>query len=232
MRRRLLLRRVHIWLGWIAGIPLLFWAITGALMVAFPIDIVRGEHLLSPSRSIVLGAPAVAPPLSGAPVLSLSLEQRAAGPRWIIKRAAGPANLADPATGAFLPPLSAGDAVAEVRARYQGDAQVTGVLRTGADNPPLDLRRPLASWQVTMSDGTRFYVDAGSGEIVARRTALWRFYDFLWGLHILDLGSREDLNNIWVRAFAWLGLASTVIGIVLLPLTIRRRRKRAAQASA
>ena len=38
-----------------------------------------------------------------------------------------------------------------------------------------------------MNDGTHFYVDAGSGEIVARRTRWWRFYDFMWGLHIMDL---------------------------------------------
>ena len=46
-----------------------------------------------------------------------------------------------------------------------------------------------------MDDGTHFYVDAGSGAIVARRTGWWRFYDLMWGFHIMDLKTREDAHN-------------------------------------
>ena len=53
-----------------------------------------------------------------------------------------------------------------------------------------------------MDDGTHFYVDAGSGEVVARRTRFWRVYDFMWGLHIMDLQGREDTHNPWVVGFA------------------------------
>ena len=226
MRTRRQLRKLHIWLGWIVGIPLLLWTVTGALMVLFPIDVVRGEHLLSPAATVTLAAPPVPPALGVRPLKSLTLEQRAAGPRWLIRYADGEAALADPASGAPLPALSAADAVAEVRGRYLGGEGVAAVDRTAADDPPLELRRPLASWRVTMTDGTRFYVDAGTGEIVARRTALWRFYDFLWGLHILDLGAREDVNNVWVRIFAWIGAISTIIGLILLPLVSRRRARR------
>ena len=52
-----------------------------------------------------------------------------------------------------------------------------------------------------MGDGTHFYVDAGSGEIVAKRTGWWRFYDFMWGLHIMDPGGREDTHNPFVIGF-------------------------------
>ena len=39
------LRRWHIWLGWIVGIPMLVWTLSGLVMVARPIEEVRGEHL-------------------------------------------------------------------------------------------------------------------------------------------------------------------------------------------
>ena len=40
MRPRL--TRWHIWLGWLAGVPLLLWTISGLFMVAQPIETVRG----------------------------------------------------------------------------------------------------------------------------------------------------------------------------------------------
>ena len=226
MTTRLLLRRIHIWLGWIVGIPLLIWTISGVVMVMYPIETVRGEDLLSPPPAVALaGAPAV-PPTGPRAITTLTLEQRAAGPRWVLRFADGETRLADPATGQLLPPLSAQEAAAEVRQRYRGEADLTGVDRTSADDPPIDLRRPIEAWRVTMSDGTRFYVNAHSGEIAVRRTALWRFYDFMWGLHIMDLGTRENINNSWVRIFSVLGAVSVIIGMVLLPLISWRRRRR------
>ena len=225
------LRRIHIWIGWVVGIPLLIWTVSGLVMVAFPIETVRGEHLLSEPRPVALAAPAVVPPTGPRPVLSLGLEQRAMGPRWLVRFADGEVRMADTATGRVLPPLSGPEAVAEVQARYQGEARVAGVNRTSAEDPPVELRRPIAAWRVTMTDGTHFYVNAATGEIAARRTALWRFYDFMWGLHIMDPGGRENINNIWIRAFSFIGAVSVVLGLILLPMTIRRRRKRAQAAA-
>ena len=34
--------RWHIWLGWVVGLPVLMWTVTGLFMVARPIDEVRG----------------------------------------------------------------------------------------------------------------------------------------------------------------------------------------------
>ena len=222
------LRRIHIWLGWIIGIPILIWAITGALMVVTPFDKVRGEDLLAPPAPVAMTAPPVFPPLDARAVRSLTLEQRASGPRWIIRYHDGGAALADPLSGQLLPAVTAADAEAEVRGRYQGNETIAGTDKTQADDPPIDLRRPIDAWRVTMTDGTRFYVNAGSGEIVTHRTETWRFYDFLYGLHIFDVFARDNINNIWAQIFAWVGAVSVVLAIVLLPMTVRRRKRRKA----
>jgi uncharacterized iron-regulated membrane protein len=221
------LRRWHVWLGWVVGLPVLFWVVSGLVMVAKPIEEVRGEHLLAEPGPVRMALPPVPPAVGGVPLKSLKLEQRAAGPRWVIGMARGPTRLADPASGALLPPLSAADAVREVTARYTGTAKVQSATRTDPAKPPLEFRRPVAAWQVAMDDGTNFYVDASSGEVIARRTSWWRFYDWMWGLHIMDLKTREDAHNPLTIGFAIAALAMALLALVLLPLTTRwpRRRK-------
>jgi hypothetical protein len=224
LRQRL--RRYHIWLGWLVGLPFLAWTLSGLVMVIRPIEVVRGEGLLRPAPPLALAAAPVPPAIGPRPVASLVLEQRLDGPRWVVRYADGAARLADAATGRLLPPLSAADAAAAITARYTGAARVAAVDRTSPDHPPLDLRRKVAAWRVTMSDGTRFYLDAATGEVLARRTSWWRFYDFMWGLHIMDLETREDTSNPLVIGLGIAALLTTLLALVMLPLTIQRRKRR------
>ena len=227
MMTRSRLRRWHVWLGWVIALPILFWVISGLIMVSKPIEETRGEHLLAEPRPVRLAAAPVPPRIEGVALTSLTLEPRAAGPRWVVTLPGGKTRLADPATGALLPALSAADAVREVTARYTGEAKVRSATRVDPARPPLEYRRPAAAWQVAMDDDTHFYVDAASGQIVARRTAWWRFYDFMWGLHIMDLETREDMHNPLVIGFAIIALVMSVLAMILLPLTINRRRRKA-----
>ena len=48
MQRPRIMQRIsrwHIWLGWLVGLPVLMWTVTGLVMVAKPIEEVRGNHL-------------------------------------------------------------------------------------------------------------------------------------------------------------------------------------------
>jgi uncharacterized iron-regulated membrane protein len=219
------LRRWHVWLGWIVGLPILLWTVSGVVMVIRPIEQVRGTDLLAQPAPMRLTRPPVPPRIEGVPLASLTLEQRAAGPRWVASLPDGTSRLAHPTTGALLPPLSAADAAREVMVRYTGKPKLAAVRRTDPAKPPLDLRQPVAAWQVSMDDGTHFYVDRASGKIVATRTAYWRFYDLMWGLHIMDLKTREDSSNPLVIGLGIAALAMSLLALVLLPLTISRRRR-------
>jgi len=222
------LRRYHIWLGWLIGVPMLFWSVSGVLMVIKPIEEVRGAALLSDAPPVRTATPPVAPAIDVRPLSKLTLEQRATGPRWVLAFADGASRLADPATGRLLPAMSAADAARELGARYTGTARIASVTHIDPANPPLDLRRPLDSWKVAMSDGTFFYVDRWTGEIAARRTAWWRFYDFMWGLHIMDLETREDAHNPWLIGFGIVAALTTIMALILLPMSSRRKKKRKA----
>ena len=212
------------WLGWLIGLPMLFWTVSGLVMVARPIEEVRGTALLRDLAPISLAAPAVVPRLDGRGVASLTLEPRAAGPRWIIRFDGDlPASrLADPATGRLLAPLGAAEAVREVSARYTGNAKVERVTRVDPRVKLTELNSKLDGWRVAMNDGTHFYVDGGSGEIVARRTRVWRIHDWMWGLHIMDLQGRSATHNPWVVTFSLLAVIMVLLALVLLPLATWR----------
>ncbi|HEX8124276.1 MAG TPA: hypothetical protein VF548_01705 [Allosphingosinicella sp.] len=225
MKARQRLRRWHIWLGWIVGLPFLAWTMSGLAMVARPIETVRGESLLAEVPPLPAGLAPVPPAIGPRPLASLRLEPGPDGPRWLLKYADGGTRLADPATGRLLPPLAAADAARIAEARFTGMARVAAVDRTSAEAPPLELRRKVAAWRVTMSDGTRFYLDVMTGEILARRTRWWRFYDLMWGIHIMDLKTREDSHNPLLIGFGAVALVTTLLALAMLPLTLRRRRR-------
>ncbi len=212
--------KIHIWIGWLIGIPLLLWTVSGLFMVSQPIETVRGAHLRADPPQLEAFVP-VAPALTGRAVQSLNLVQQTAGPRWIVEFTGGDRKRADALTGKLLPPLGGVEASAIVRATYTGAAKLTGMKLFAADANPLELRRGRPAWQADFSDNTHIYVDADTGEILALRTGTWRVFDFMWGLHIMDLQTREDINHPILIIFSAISAISVVIGIVLL---FRRRK--------
>lgn len=216
LRRRMVMRW-HVWLGWLVGVPLLLWTASGLFMASWPIDTIRGEHLKAESLALPAFVP-VAPVLAGRKVTTMTLAQQASGPVWMIDYADGGKRRADARTGALLPALSVRQAEAVARAAYAGPSKLTGITRISAQDAPLELRRPRPSWQARFSDDTHVYVDAETGAVLATRSGLWRVFDFMWGLHIMDLQTRENTSHPILIGFAALAMVSILIGIVLLPL--------------
>lgn len=227
MSTRSSLRRLHIWLGWLVGVPILFWTLSGLVMVVKPIEEVRGTDRRA-------GPPALAypetltPPRVAVPLTGLALEPQGGRTVWIATFPGG-TRRADPATGAWLPPVTAAEARALADVAYTPDSAIASVTRTPADRPPLDLRKRRPAWQVAFADGTHAYIDADTGQLLALRTRWWRVFDWMWGLHIMDLEQREDTSHPLLIAFAALALVTTVLALALLPLSSRRRRSRAAR---
>jgi hypothetical protein len=218
------LHKWHIWLGWLVGAPLVLWTASGLFMVVRPIEEVRGEHLRVEPLMLTAAAP-IAPALGPRPVERLTLEQRATGPVWIIQYQGGDLRRAAPETGALLPKVSAPEAAALAATYYLGSAKQTSVRQFAADKAPLDLRKARPSWQVSHADGTRLYIDADTGSLLAVRTGQWRLYDVMWGLHIMDLQTREDSHNWALITFATLSLLTLLLAFWMLVARQWRQRK-------
>ena len=62
-------------------------------------------------------------------------------------------------------------------------------------------------------------------ELVSRRHELWRVFDFVWMLHIMDYGERENVNNWLLRGATWLMVVTVLSGAWLLFFAFPRKRK-------
>lgn len=225
---RLTFTKWHIWLGWLAGVPLLLWMVSGLFMVAAPIETVRGEHLRNEPSPVMLGeAPPVFPRIDSAvrAVESVEIVQRPGGPQWIIRFADGGGRRASVETGAYLAPRLTGEEAAVIaEAAYAGDEPLASMERFDADANPLELRRGRPAWRARFGKSNDLYLDAETGDVLAVRTGLWRTFDFMWGLHIMDLQGREDINHPTIIVFAALGLLMVTFGLIVLPWRYIKRR--------
>ena len=99
---------------------------------------------------------------------------------------------------------------------YAGKAQLAGATYFPAGEAPVEARSAGAVWQARFADGTHVYIDDATGEVLALRTGQWRLYDVMWGLHIMDLQTREDTHHPILILFAALAMIGALLGCALL----------------
>lgn len=217
------LAKWHIWLGWLVGVPIAMWLATGLFMVSRPIEEVRGEHLKREVTAEALVIPGSALAADDTNLAEMRVTMQGGRAVAILTGLDGATRRVDFASGKALPPLDATAARALVADRITSGDKVRSVTLFSAENAPFDFRRPVAAWQVALEDGTNVYVGRDTGQIEAVRTRWWRWFDFAWGLHIMDLSEREDTSHPILIIFAALSLTGALIGCVLM---FRRRRAR------
>ena len=71
---------------------------------------------------------------------------------------------------------------------------------------------------VTLSNAGKeinVYQDPFTGEIVAIRSAQWRIWDLMWGLHIMDWVDRDNIDNLFLKIFSFIALFTSISGVIL-----------------
>ena len=213
----------HIWLGWLVGVPILMWLVTGLFMVSRPIEEVRGNHLLRERAEEPLVLPGSTLASAEFPLREMRAVMQDGRAVAILTGIDGRVRRIDMASGAALPPLTASEARRLVAKRIEGGSSVRNVTSFEPSDVPFDFRREMPVWQVVLEGGTHVYVGRDTGEIEAVRTRWWRAFDFMWGLHIMDLETREDTSHPVLILFAALGAIGALLGCVLM---FRRRKAR------
>jgi hypothetical protein len=223
----------HKWLALIVGLQVFFWVASGLFFAVYPIERVRSEHRIADQPLAELDAAGLPTPAELATLLP------AAPSRIIYERGVrgealavveftdrSPA-LVDLAQRRVISPLDAAMA-REIAIAYVADAPaIRDVHRVTQASP--EYREPLPAWRIAFEDreGLAVYVVADTGRVAARRSDLWRVYDALWALHIMDWRDHENFNTGVLIAASVLALIVTLAGFVLLPYRLGWLRPRA-----
>lgn len=219
--------RLHKWIALVVGIQVLLWVTGGLVMTAIPIEWVRGENHTPP---------AVPAPLDVANALSLAeaagragfapvaaeLRRTPRGVAWSLVPQRGDTVLLDSVTGARFSTIDETEARRLAGRGYRGKA--SPVRATYLAEAPRETGKTGPLWRVEFDDPERtaLYVSPLTGEVVSRRSNLWRFYDFFWRLHIMDWWNGKNFNHPLIIGAASLTLTIVLSGFVLLWFRLAR----------
>jgi len=220
-------RRAHKWIALVIGVQALLWMVSGLYMTVISIDVIHGDHLahtkappLTPNARLVdpAGLAERYPELERIR-LKRFMEQEV----YEIHHR-GTVSLVNAQSGEAMGPLDEAAAKRLALSLYSGKAPLQSIaLLTKAPQEVASRRVPI--WQAKFSDRgeTTLYLSPTTGELLAKRHSLWRWFDFLWMFHIMDYEERSDVNNTLLRVAASIGLIFALSGVWLLFYSFRRR---------
>lgn len=232
IRWPLFIRRTHKWLALVVGVQALLWTLTGFYMVAVHIDIIHGDDLVRSPAVQPFDLDGLATPskvVAAAPGVSEIRLQRFSGETvWRVETPEG-ARLFDARTAEPIPPLTAAQIREAARSIYTGDGKIVSVRLLTEAPQEMQARKP-PYWQVEFEGWNRptLYLSPQTGELISRRHALWRVFDFAWMLHIMDYDERTDVNNPLLRVATWGAFAMAATGAWLLIWSFPRRKRKKA----
>lgn len=243
-----IIRKTHRWAGLIIGIQLLLWTVSGFYFALIPIEEIRGEHLAISADDFELTslenfqAPGLA--LNGfmsqhptAVINAISLTHLRGRDVYRVQAVIDdkPYNrLIDGRTGAIVAMMQAEEAelIASQLIQFSAVPEKIEFIETIDSSSEIRGRvSPLYSLYYADESNFNLYLDAWTGELVARRTTYWRIFDFLWMLHIMDYDDRSDFNNNFLRVFALSTVFFVISGFALWLISsqwMRNRRLRKA----
>jgi len=229
MRTAYWVRRAHKWIGLLIGVQALLWMISGLYMVVVPLDVIHGDHLVHAPRA-QLAASGARMPLAALheayPGITAVRLKRLLDRDVVEIRQGQKVSLVDAISGKTISPLDRITVHALADAAYAGAGKLRAI--DWVTEAPREVgARAVPLWAVHYDGAGKdtLYFSPFTGELVARRHELWRWFDFLWMFHIMDYAERENVNNILLRVASVTGFAFAVSGIWLLFYSFQRRRR-------
>ena len=214
-----MVRSFHKYLSLAISIQLLLWTISGIYFAFNKIELIRGEQYLLEQEISDVSLDEMKNTFNAK---NLSILKRL--DQWIIKVEDGAGVYYTDLNGNKLTSLTR----EQVKLAVKGQTSLTpvNVTRITSSSEGSEFRgRALPLFKVTTSseDEINVYVDAVSGEVKAIRSDSWRLWDLLWSLHIMDYRERENIDNFLLKIFSILALISSLSGITLFFLGLKKR---------
>ena len=219
LHRQRQVRRWHRWVAMVTSCQLLLWTLSGLYFAFIDIDYVRGHQFKAAPESTQFDLSLLQ--VTGISASKIVITERRPNETVLGIYHDDKIEWRDD-KGLPLLPLSGDEALAVGTAgtvmsldRFEWvDSDVAGSEYRGA---PLPLWR---LWESANPDRVA-YLDAMSGEVVSVRHEAWRWWDFLWSLHIMSYDDRDTIGTWLLRIFSVLALTTAVLGLWLFRDTRR-----------
>ena len=223
---------LHRWLGLFASIQLLLWTLSGLFFTIPDIKDVRGDQYrvwettneaqrLDQENLFAMSALLKNLDINKEQDYTILLKRRA--DTWVYQvKSSNQISNYDAISGErlfFITPDEASLIVTRETNLLPKKVELINDRKSGSEYRGRDL--PLYRVFVEKPQKGMVYVDPNTGEIAAIRTRLWRTFDFLWSLHIMDYKERDDFSHWLIRIFAFIGLMTIVSGMLLWYYTSR-----------
>jgi hypothetical protein len=228
LRLKVLIRKTHRWLALIIGLQVLFWVGGGLLMSSFPIDQVHGDHLrkeVTPTKLDMnsLYSLAAVVDASGLNIIETQTKVGFYGAQYRLMDTEEKYHFFDAITGKPLASLNESQAIEIAESLYTGSASVLSSIQVTSNTT--EYRKRLPVWRIEFDDNesSTLYIASDNGQLMSVRNSMWRVFDFVWMLHIMDYEERDDINGWLLIIAATLALLFTLSGGYLIVKTFRRK---------
>ena len=203
-------------------------------MTLFPIEQVRGQHLLEKQVfslsdadivPIEIAMTAYDGALHGAQLMNV-----AERPVYILLGDKG-SQMLDARSGQNWKGATREDIIGVAKDSYRGKGKIKRVEKLST--APKDYSGAVPVWRVKFDDRDRtsLFIDPETAKVISVRTRLWRVFDLAWKFHIMDVTGDDNFNSWWLRLASGAALLFALSGMALLWLRIgarpRRRGRRA-----
>ncbi|MFC7535899.1 PepSY domain-containing protein [Sphingomonas sp. GCM10030256] len=228
LRIPVLARKTHKWLGLFVGLQVVIWSLSGVYMTIVHIDTIHGDHFIRHQAPAGVQPSRLKDPLALAKGADgIRLAWVAERPVYVVTSSTGE-QLFDARSGERLGPPSKARIRALARTIYTGDEPIASAALI-SDLPGEVRGRKPPLWRVEFAHWNKptLYLSPATGELVSRRHELWRIFDFVWMLHIMDYDERENVNNPLLRAFTWGAVVMALSGAWLLFFAFPKKKKKA-----
>ena len=214
--------QIHKWLGLIVFAQLVVWTATGLFFAAVHLTAVRADYLVHPAdhvtpvsmRQVKISSTDALKAVAEDAPFDVTLKMIGGLPTYVVRGE----------IGTFLVSAETGDQVivdeplarAIATERWVDPDPILSVSHL--DKAPQESSLPGEVWSVHFKGegNPTLYVSAVDGRTSNPRTDLWRTYDFLFGLHVMDYTEHENHNTPWMVALSVLALSSVLFGVALL----------------
>lgn len=232
MRTHVLARKTHKWLSLFIGLQVVIWSLSGLYMTAVHLDIIHGDHLVreAPSRSAdvsELHDPVAVATANGAETVRLAWVRNR--PVYVMPSEGGD-KVVDAVSGGQVASPNEAEIRSIAKSTYTGKEAIASAALISEIPGEIRGRKP-PLWRVEFDQWNKptLYFSPATGELVTRRHELWRIFDFVWMMHIMDYWTRDNVNNPLIRVFTWGALLVVLSGAWLLLYSFPRKKKKKAE---